>query len=213
MAVAVISSLPTTATASFLTSLGAEDRDQLARARLLDVVAALAGLNGATIVVAVPSFQSPLADFARLPAGVNFEVVGPSSGTQNAAMPIIEKLRQQRFERIVVIAGDALPVPPKTAATALSVLEQANMVLGLSRRDEWYALGANSSTSLTVLSKFQPTDATCSENTLHQPDLIIRHLERRTTLSDIPDHARLLIELDRLDLPASALLQWAVRWR
>lgn len=212
MAVAIVAASSQLLAAPFVTSLSASDQDDLIRCRLLDILAELSGLNGATIVVATSSRQSPLVDSELLPAGIDWRCVSDSTNPDEMAGSLIDDLRSQAFERVVVIAGDALPVPPSVVATAFSALERAHLVIGPSPGGAWYAIGARDAASLAAMPGLQAGSPENANKDANDPPRAVRFLERRATFSDIAEMASLRIELDRLKAPPRALLSWSVRF-
>lgn len=211
MAVAIIAASPQLLTAPLVSSLSALDQDKLVRCRLLDVLAALSDLNGATIVVAVSSLQSPLADSEFLPAGIDPLCVNVSAHLSETAGSIIDRLRAQAFERVVVISGDALPISSSVAATALSALERAHLVVGPSRSGDWYAVGARDAASLAAIPRPKAESPENDNADAIDPPGAVRFLERRMTFADIDEMATLRTELSRLKSPPRALLSWSER--
>lgn len=211
MAVAIVAASTQLLTAPLISSLSTPDQDELIRCRLLDILAELSGLNGATIVVAVSNLQSPLVDPEFLPAGIDRLIVNGSANVEETARSIINRLHAKAFERVVVIAGDALPVPTSVAATALSALERAHLVVGPSWGGTWYAVGARDAVSLATLPRFQAESPENDTTPTVDPARAVRFLERRTTFSDIAETAKLRAELSRLKSPPRALLTWSER--
>ena len=121
------------------------DHAALLSTALLDVLGALVRVDGVNIAVTAPPDPADQTLLAGLPAGI--EVIGPGTATGTAARPAsiltaaLDALLDRGFGRVVAVASDVVGLTPRTAATALSSLGDADLAVGQSPGGAGYLVG------------------------------------------------------------------------
>lgn len=183
---------------------------ELRRCRLLDVVVALVPLNGVTLTVAAADEHDAAEWAGDLPAGVDL-VVSPSPPDPAGRSTWVIRWHLARgFGRVLLLADDALPVPARTAATGLSVLARADLVLGPTPAGGLYLVGARDDRGAILAGAAEATVASLETQAVDE-GMLSRRLEPRRRLADLPGVADFRLALPEERGGAPCLHDWLDR--
>lgn len=170
---------------SLWNELSPVDLTALRRAVVLDMTEALVRVGGAS-VSAVAEAGPPVYRLATwLPAGLDIQA-SPMPGESSPAIGwAVRELLARDFERVVVLTAAALPVTPRIASTALSVLEGADLAFGATPAGGIYLLGLRRAEALEAVVEALGDGVLAVRAAAERERLVSRSLERRVNLDEI----------------------------
>lgn len=188
---------------------------QLHRACLLDQVAAVLQVNGASATLITTNGANAKALRRALPPGVDIEVAPLSAARTAAALSAwsIRRHLDRAFERVIVIRETALPLPPRTLATALSVLASADLVVGPTPGGGTYLVGARAAAGADCLASLRTLGAAEVERAALEDGLVLRRLEPRRAIDPSRGLDSLAADAERLGNLTSHLRRWFLAHR
>jgi hypothetical protein len=163
----------------------------LRRAIVLDMTEALVRVGGAS-VSAVAEAGPPVYRLATwLPAGVDIQA-SPMPGESSLSVGwAVRELLARDFERIVVLTAAALPITPRIASTALSVLEEADLAIGPTPAGGVYLIGLRRAEALEAVVEALGGGLLAVRAAAERERLVSRSLERQVNLDEIETCATL----------------------
>ena len=212
LGLAVLASIkPSAVAAEFDVPLRTEDARALLRCRLVDMLAALTRVDGATISVVGRDPASAEGLRAALPAGVDLIAPGGSLPPSAEIAWVVRWHLQRAFERVLVISPGALPFPARSATTGLSVLAEADLVLGPTPGGGVYLVGVRDEQGIAFIGSDERPAADEIERRARAARAIVRRLERRETLLEQRTTARLRSAVTAIADVAPCLTEWLDR--
>lgn len=179
----------------------------LERGRLLDVLAGLRRVDGATVSVVTGDEETAREVGPELPPGVDVVAVGEGVPAGSVAAWAIRRRLGEAFERVVVLPGGALPLPARTVSTALSVLASADLVIGPTPVGGVYLVGARDEAGATVIAA-GGGEVGAIEAAARATGLVWRRLEGRRDLGGVRSPDELRAALSGLDYGTPGLDRW-----
>lgn len=210
--VALATTLPGEPVGPLAASLGDGAAEELWRCRLLDVVGGLVQVNGATLTVVAADAAQADRLRAELPAGVDVVALAAPCDPATVAAWAIRRHLERSFERVLVLREDALPLPARTAATGLSVLVRADLVVGPTPGGGAYLVGAADSRGADLVAGTNPLLVEDVEERARAVGLVVRRLEPRRSLAEVATFDELRVALGGNLGSAPRLAGWLARF-
>jgi glycosyltransferase A (GT-A) superfamily protein (DUF2064 family) len=210
-AIAVLAEPSANVIAEWSAVLGDEAVTSLVRARLLDLIANLLQVDGATTVLVATDAEAAARLRLLAPPGVDLltaPATSPERGPLQTAAWAITALLDQAFERVVVIRETAAPPPARTVATALSVLGNADLVVGPAPAGGLSLVGAKDAAGGDSLGSVGEATLAAVELAATEDGLLLRRLERQRLLTPLNGATPLAEEIERLGDLAPNVRRW-----
>jgi hypothetical protein len=185
---------------------------ELRRLLLHDHLASLVAVDGATLSVVFADTAAARQIVPHLPAGVDALLLDAAESPATGVAWTMRHHFDLAFERVVVIHGHALPFPARTAATGLSVLATADLVVGPTPSGSVYLAGARDARGAALFAGSDHTSLPVIEERARVARLVLRRLEPRKTLADVPTPGLLQEALASLGGLAAMTSGWFPNW-
>jgi len=191
-------------------TLGRERQERLLSARLLDVLAGLAGLAGVAISVVVLDGTEGERLRSVLPEGTALEAVPDTLpvGVTAAVAGAMERRLAGGAGRVIVVRETALPLPPWTVLAAFEALADSDLVVGPTSSGGIYLLGARDGRGVTCLGSLAEPSMAALARAAVEDGLTLHHLEPRRTVASARGLDSLAADVERLGELTAHLRRW-----